>query len=90
MTLKEFLNTFHIPMDDHVAVYRYDAWDGAAEFSCTVSYLKYNDDCKDLMDKEVLGIASGHEYAVNELDYEEFENGANIFEIALDWDGDEA
>lgn len=89
MTLGEFLNTFHIPMDDHVAIFRYDAWDGAPEFSCTIRYLKYSGDCDDLMGKEVRGICSGHEYAVAQIGYEDFfENGVNIFEIALDWDGD--
>lgn len=89
MTLKEFLNTFHLLMHDHIAIFRYATWEGAPEFSCTVAYLKYNDDCADLMDKEVLGICSGGEYAMCELDDDEIENGVNIFEIALDWDGDE-
>lgn len=85
MTLGEFLDTFHIPMDDHVAVFRYDAWDGAPEFSCEVRHLKYSDECKDLMDREVRGICSGGDLARCCLDDYGEEQG--IFEIALDWDG---
>lgn len=88
MTLKEFLNTFHLLMHDNVAVFRYDAWDGAPEFVCTIRELKYHNDYADLMDKEVRGICSGHEQAMCWIDYEAIENGVNIFEIALDWDGD--
>ena len=87
MTLGEFLNEFHLVMHDNVAIYRYGAWDGAPEFACDVRYLKYSDDCKDLMDKRVCGICSGGELAKCCL--EDYGQEQNIFEIALDWDGDE-
>lgn len=86
MTLGEFLNDFHVLMHDHVAIFRYDAWDGAPEFTCDFRYLKYSGECDDLFDKKVMGICSGHEYAMACLEDPEEQN---IIEIALDWKGDE-
>lgn len=84
MKLKEFLDTVQLP-DDRVAVFKYDTWEGAPEFSCDIKYLG-SDCCSDLWDKEVKGICCGGELARCEL--EDWETG-NIMEIALDWDYDE-
>lgn len=88
MTLREFLNEFHIPMDENVAVFRYWAWDGAPEFACKVRELKYHPACADLLDKDVRGICSGRDEAKLWLTDEQIEE-ENILEIALDWNGDE-
>lgn len=88
MTLKEFLDAIYIPDDDNVAIFRERSWEGAPEFGCTIAELKTKA-YADLMDKEVRGIASGGELARCELPYAALDCGENIFEIALDWDGDE-
>lgn len=86
MTLKEFLDAIYIPNDDRVAIFCERTWEGSPEFSCLIGELKTY---SDLMDKEVRGLCSGGDYAMLDLTDEEIEHGANIFEIALDWDGDE-
>lgn len=86
MTLGEFLDAIYIPDDDRVAVFCERTWEGAPEFSCQISELRTY---SDLMDKEVRGLCSGGEIAMCDLTEEEFESGMNLFEIALDWDGDE-
>lgn len=86
MTLKEFLDAIYIPEDERVAVFCERTWEGAPEFTCTIGELKTY---SDLMDKEIRGLCSGKEYAMSCLSYEELDNGVNLFEIALDWDGDE-